>query len=136
MSVLFGGVNRSTFDKHPAFQVMMKRTRQFLIYLLIFFLSRRLTNEDFRRLSKHIVEQFPGEWHQVYFTSPIKKRNSKDSKSGIARGKLIDKYRNRLTLLRQSGILSAKYLDKECINTSEPNEENLEDGMQFCLIIF
>ncbi|XP_045460500.1 uncharacterized protein LOC123670948 [Harmonia axyridis] len=88
---------------------------------------RRLTNEDFRRLSKHIVELFPGELHQVYFTSPIKKRNSKDNKSGVARGKLVDKYRNRLTFLRKSGIISAKYTDKEEINTPEPNERNLED---------
>ncbi|XP_045478841.1 uncharacterized protein LOC123683886 isoform X2 [Harmonia axyridis] len=73
----------------------------------------KLNNEDFRKLAKHIVDIFPREIPQVYFTSPIKKRFAKDEKSGIARGKLVDKYRNRLTFLRSAGILPCRQFTEE-----------------------
>ncbi|CAH0550863.1 unnamed protein product [Brassicogethes aeneus] len=82
---------------------------------------RRLSNQDFRILSQKIVSEFPNELPQVYFASPIKKRNSREKKSGIARGKLVDKYRNRLTFLREAGILSSSR------RPSESNENFLQN---------
>ncbi|XP_030750822.1 uncharacterized protein LOC115879167 isoform X2 [Sitophilus oryzae] len=87
---------------------------------------RRLTNEDFRKISKLIVEEFPNELPQVYFTSPIRKRNSRDQKTGIARGKLVDKYRNRLTFLRDSGILLSSRSSLEVNDDTTDASENFD----------
>lgn len=74
---------------------------------LIYFFPdfRALKNEDFDLLSKEIVELFPNELAAVYYLPPIRKRFSKDKKAGISRGKLVDKYRNKLTYLRKTGLL-------------------------------
>ncbi|KAF5276400.1 hypothetical protein FQR65_LT16348 [Abscondita terminalis] len=64
-----------------------------------------------------IVKEFPKELPQVYFTSPIKKRQSKENKSGNARGKLVDKYRNRLTFLRQDSLLLSRSSSEVALDT-------------------
>lgn len=42
----------------------------------------------------------------------MKKRQSRDNKSEAARGKLIDKYRNKITFLRRAKILPGRLQDK------------------------
>ncbi|KAF5270171.1 hypothetical protein FQR65_LT05651 [Abscondita terminalis] len=70
-----------------------------------------------------------GQVKEVYFTAPVKKRQSRDNKSEAAKGKLIDKYRNKLTFLRRAHILPGRLKDAEkeddtsLINT-EPFDEN------------
>lgn len=56
-------------------------------------------------LSDKIVQLFPLEEKTSYYIPPVKKWQNKFSKSGIARGKLPDKYKNELALLREAGVL-------------------------------
>lgn len=84
----------------------------FIFYL--FHIFRRLTNNDFSFIVDKIIELFPKEKKEVYYVPPIRKRNSIDGRSGIAKGKLIDKYRNTLTFLREAKLLpSLKHSNDE-----------------------
>ncbi|XP_030762270.1 uncharacterized protein LOC115887090 [Sitophilus oryzae] len=69
---------------------------------------QRLTNEDFDAIADNIITVFPKEVKTTYFIEPLKKKFSKENKSGFARGKLTDKYRNRLTFLRKAGLISSQ----------------------------
>lgn len=66
---------------------------------------RFLSNASWDVLSDKIVELFPYEEKTSYYIPPVKKFQSKFNKSGIARGKLPDKYKNELALLREAGVL-------------------------------
>ncbi|XP_031329053.1 uncharacterized protein LOC116160061 [Photinus pyralis] len=68
----------------------------------------RLTNFHFNAICDKIIETFPKEVKEAYYTPPIKKRQSRDNKPGIAKGKLVDKYRNKLTFLRKAKILPSR----------------------------
>ena len=59
-------------------------------------------------LAKSINALFPNEPAEVYYVPAIKKRDSMDGTCGVSRGKLVDKYRNSRTRLRNSGILSKR----------------------------
>ncbi|KAJ8911123.1 hypothetical protein NQ315_003298, partial [Exocentrus adspersus] len=63
---------------------------------------------------KH-YELFPCEISEAYYLPPVKKRDSRDNKSGVAKGKLVDKFRNKLTFLREAGLLPSRgeHSDKE-----------------------
>lgn len=82
-----------------------------------------MSNEDFEDISKLIVSLFPTEVKEVYLTPPVKKRQSRDNKSEAAKGKLIDKYRNKLTFLRRAGILPGRLKDDG--TEEEPSTSNL-----------
>lgn len=77
------------------------------------------------------MKEFPQEIPQVYFSSPIRKKKSRDNKSGIARGKLVDKYRNRLTFLREAGVLSSSRSTEinEDSSQESTSEGIVDDGM-------
>ncbi|CAH0562862.1 unnamed protein product [Brassicogethes aeneus] len=67
--------------------------------IITYFLNKsdsRLTNEEIQFVTERIVELFPHEIQETYFVPPIRKFQSGDSKAGISKGKLIDKYRNKL----------------------------------------
>lgn len=66
---------------------------------------------------------FPNELAQVYYTDPINKRNSKNKKSVIARGKLVDKYRNKLSFLRKAKVLTSRNSDGESDDYDQDIEE-------------
>ncbi|KAB0803135.1 hypothetical protein PPYR_00105 [Photinus pyralis] len=74
--------------------------------------TTHLKNEDFNFLSSKIIALFPCETKEAYYLPPIKKRDSRDNKPGVAKGKLVDKFRNKLTFLRESGILPTRSGDK------------------------
>lgn len=57
---------------------------------------RHLKNEDFFVISKNINILFPNEKQSIYFIPPVSVRSSRQNKSIIARGKLVDKYRNKV----------------------------------------
>lgn len=59
-------------------------------------LFRQLKNEDFCTLSKEIEDLFPTETRFTYYIAPITKKFSKTNKSITSRGKLVDKYRNKI----------------------------------------
>lgn len=83
-------------------------------------ICRRLTNEDFNRIADNIITVFPKEVKTTYFIEPLKKKFSKENKSGFARGKLTDKYRNRLTFLRKAGLISSQ---REASHSSDDPDE-------------
>lgn len=84
-------------------------------------------------LSNKIVELFPSEIQETYYLQPVRKRDSRDNKAGIAKGKLVDKFRNRLTFLREAGLLPSRESIKE-IGVSSVEEEY--SGKYLCTFIF
>lgn len=58
----------------------------------------RLTNDLADYISKMIVSTFPTEVTTTYYIPPISKKDSIAKKSVIARGKLMNMWRNRYTL--------------------------------------
>jgi len=68
--------------------------------------GKRLNNSTISILTDKIVEIFEGERRSTYYVSPIGKRKSRYNKPEIARGKLIDKHRNKLSFIRKSSITS------------------------------
>ncbi|KAL0101893.1 hypothetical protein PUN28_018445 [Cardiocondyla obscurior] len=57
-------------------------------------------NEDFEYISKQIIQLFPHESTETYFIPPITKKNSKENKPGISRGKLVDRFRNNIKFIK------------------------------------
>lgn len=82
---------------------------------------RRLNNEDFEFLSSGIVAVFPTEDVDIYFIPPIRKKFSKTKKSVTSRGKLVDKYRNKIRDYRRliSDESSKKLSGAEATNPSK-----------------
>lgn len=64
-----------------------------------------------------IVSVFPTEVESTYYVAPISKKDSITKKSVIARGKLINKWRNRCTLNKK-------------FKTKLKKEENIEREVQ------
>ncbi|CAG9822215.1 unnamed protein product [Phaedon cochleariae] len=87
---------------------------------------RRLQNSDFNKISQDIAKLFPNEVPGVYYTAPIKKRNSRNNKSIVARGKLIDKYRNKLSFLRKASALPTRLFDE----TDTDDSSHFADDVQ------
>ncbi|XP_044765669.1 uncharacterized protein LOC123321926 [Coccinella septempunctata] len=87
-----------------------------------------LTNSDYSILSQKIVEVFPSEITEVYYLAPVKKKDSPINKPGLAKGKLVDKFRNRLTFFREARILPSR-TNSEVLSSSiqEAEEEHVED---------
>ncbi|KAL0116449.1 hypothetical protein PUN28_009834 [Cardiocondyla obscurior] len=95
--------------------------------------ASRLTNEDFQHIAEAIVKDFPTENISTYFIPAIPKKLSRVGKSIISRGKLVDKYRNRLrdlkridadnlSLISQSCSQSTEYLSSDEESTPEAEE--------------
>lgn len=61
---------------------------------------KRLDHIALKRLANDLVIIFPNEKVTTYFVDPIKKCESSNNRSERARGKLVEKYRNRLHLLK------------------------------------
>lgn len=68
--------------------------------------EKRLNNSMISILAEKIIEIFEGEKRSTYYVSPIGKNKSCHNRPEIARGKLIDKHRNKLTLLRKTSRVS------------------------------
>ncbi|XP_071652958.1 uncharacterized protein [Temnothorax longispinosus] len=86
------------------------RCQQYLANIIIchFFdinINVQLNNEKLNKIADHIITLFPAECKEVYYCPPIKKKQSKDQKSGIAKGKLVDKNRNMLAFLRKYKLI-------------------------------
>lgn len=64
--------------------------------------GKRLNNASISILADKIIEIFEGEKKSTYFVSPIGKRKSRHNKPEAARGKLVDKHRNKLTIIRKT----------------------------------
>lgn len=64
--------------------------------------AAKLDNQCLSKLADEIIQIIPSEKKSTYFVAPIAKRHSAYNKSQTARGKLVDKYRNKLTALRRT----------------------------------
>lgn len=65
---------------------------------------RILSNREIEILATKIVDLFPNESIPTYYVGPIKIFVNGVMKSGIAKGKLIDKHKNALRELKKVGL--------------------------------
>lgn len=79
-----------------------------------------MDNNDFAYLAHEIKTIFPNETIETYYVKPIAKKFSKNNKSGLAKGKLVDKYRNKRTFIREVENLKKKVVDKACAVAVNP----------------
>lgn len=79
--------------------------------------GKRLNNATISILADKIVEIFQKEKRSTYFVSPVGKNRSRYNKPEVAREKLIDKHRNKLTMLKKT--LKASEASKESIEEKE-----------------
>ncbi|XP_071641855.1 uncharacterized protein [Temnothorax longispinosus] len=75
-------------------------------------------------LADKIVEIFHEERRSTYYTSPIGKSQSRHNKPEVARGKLIDKYRNKLTMLRKTLASCETFTVEEKENISREMQDS------------
>lgn len=80
-------------------------SKHYLVYIIIiiavykiFKFLYRLTNDLADPITKMIVSTFSTEVETTYYVAPISKKDSVAKRSVIARGKLMNKWRNRCTL--------------------------------------
>jgi len=64
--------------------------------------GKRLNNATISILADKIVEIFQAEKRSTYFVSPIGKNRSHHNRPEVATGKLIDKHRNKLSMLKKT----------------------------------
>lgn len=86
-----------------------------------------MKNEDFESISKEIEEVFPGETCYTYYIPPIRKKYSRNNKSITSRGKLVDKYRNKIRDFKKL----AGYSLTECSSTSTSTYTSEVEGTLF-----
>lgn len=79
---------------------------------------KKLDHEQIEILAEKICTLFSNEKKSTYYVPPIRKCQSKSNKSERARGKLVEKYRNKLHLL--------KSLNAENAKITKPTEEEGE----------
>ncbi|XP_031331382.1 uncharacterized protein LOC116164591 [Photinus pyralis] len=65
----------------------------------------RLTNDDFKTIASKVNILFPNENTDVYYCPPVHKRFSRENRSEASKGKLVDKYKNKITYLRKAGVV-------------------------------
>lgn len=82
---------------------------------------RRVTNDDFEHISLQIVELFPEECALTYYVPPVRKINSRADKSGVSKGRLVDKYRNKSTFIRAANKLTK---ESEALTLESENRES------------
>ncbi|KYN13739.1 hypothetical protein ALC57_14062 [Trachymyrmex cornetzi] len=113
--------------------------RRIIIYNCTYSFSVQLNNDKLNKIANHIITLFPAECKEVYYCPPVKKKDSKNHKSGIARGKLVDKNRNMLAFLRKCQLIrssSEKVQDKDSLNEDfitflfVANTDNGEDEVE------
>lgn len=64
--------------------------------------GKRLNNASLSVVADKIVDIFRGGNKCTYYVSPIGKNKSHHNKPEVARGKLVDKHRNKLTMIRKT----------------------------------
>ena len=64
------------------------------------YFCRQLENADHDFIASKIISLFRNECKETYYVPPIRKKDSSVNKSILAKGKLIDMYRNDKTFIR------------------------------------
>lgn len=102
--------------------------------IISYFINKyhKLQSVHFRILARKIAELFPKEKPTTYFVSPVPKRLSRKRKSEAARGKLVDKYRNKLHLINVIlGDSNNKKNSEEPKDNIDTNEATNEGKLPF-----
>lgn len=112
-----------------------------------------MTNEDFQHLAEAIVKDFPTEAVPTYYIPAIPKKLSRVGKSVISRGKLVDKYRNKLRLLKRIRVGNplAEITNFQTTESSDPSSDegtrqfffkyiylkfySISNGLNLCILI-
>lgn len=91
----------------------------------------RLNHQHFRIIAQKIATLIPGEKVTTYFVEPIKKKDSPRKHSEPARGKLIEKYRNKLHLIKKLKKVTSEALKEIPV----PTKINLVSYCFYSIII-
>lgn len=70
------------------------------MYQFFFFFSR-VRNHEWESIASRIVQAFPTELLETYYVAPLTEGHLQK----ISKGKLVDKFRNNLKLLRTVGLV-------------------------------
>lgn len=73
----------------------------------------RLTDNDYKILCNKIIEIFPNEDTSIFYVPPVRKSQSANNKSIIAKGRLVDKCRNLLYRTGARSYQKKKLEEKE-----------------------
>jgi len=98
-------IGRAILLKYEKQKTIDNKDRNNLCNIIIcYFLNegKRLNNTSLSVLADKIVDIFRGESKSTYYVSPIGKNKSRYNKPEIARGKLVDKHRNKMTIIRKT----------------------------------
>lgn len=98
-------IGRALLIKHEKNLHLTNKDRNNLSEIIItHFLNKsvKLNNEILRNIAEQIISLIPTEKKATYFVSPIRKKQSRLQKPEVAKGKLVDKHRNKLTALRKT----------------------------------
>lgn len=101
--------------------------------MFFIYLFRPLKNEDFESISKEIEEVFPTETRITYYIPPVAKRHSRNNKSITSRGKLVDKYRNKIRDFKK--LAGHSYTDCDSPSTSTSCNTEIEGTILLYIII-
>ncbi|KAB0803451.1 hypothetical protein PPYR_00421 [Photinus pyralis] len=111
-----------------------RRNRTILVDLIISHIFKThgsyLSNEHLEELTSKIINLFPTEKAEIYFVKPVKKINSKFSRSQVARGKLVDRYRNSRTKLREAGLLPCSSSSATQLSTPEVTNDTAAETIK------
>lgn len=94
--------------------------------IISYFLNKnlKLNNTYLSILAEKIAVALPSEQKSTYYISPIPKKKSRWNKPEVARGKLVDKHRNKLSAIRKE----LKFSDEDC------SKNILSEGDGICVI--
>lgn len=104
--------------------VLVSTGNSFIFNTLYDYLTfRSLANEHFEQIAEMIAKKFPHETAKTYYLPPVSKKHSAKELSEPSKGKLIDKYRNKKTFIRE-----ADRLKNLPLLVSTPQESNSNEG--------
>jgi hypothetical protein len=98
-------IGRAILLKYEKGKIIDNKDRNTLCDIIIcHFLNegKRLNNTSLSILADKIIDIFRGENKCTYYVSPIGKNKSRYNKPEVARGKLVDKHRNKLTIIKKT----------------------------------
>lgn len=98
-------IGRAILLKYEKENIIDNKDRNYLCDIIIcHFLNegKRLNNASLSVLVDKIIYIFRGESRSTYYVSPIGKNKSHYNKPEVARGKLVDKHRNKLAMIRKT----------------------------------
>jgi len=103
-------------------------TRRIILFFLCnytYSFSVQLNNEKLNKIADRIISLFPAECKEVYYCPPVKKKDSRNQKSGNAKGKQVDKNRNMLAFLRKCQLIP---LSKSFSTNNFEDEDNSDES--------